>query len=69
MTYIFDFLSLILKTVFDFLRNTFSTDFSFKIFEPFIASPWNLAPESIKNCVTLWSVKNQIKEFVKLLPI
>ena len=35
---IFNFLSLIQKTVFYFLRNLFSTDFSFKIFEPFIAS-------------------------------
>ena len=37
--YIFDFFSFIQKTGFDFLRNQFSTDFSFKIFEPFIASP------------------------------
>ena len=36
--YIFDFLSFIQKTGFHFLRNLFSTDFSFKVFEPFIAS-------------------------------
>ena len=30
---------------------------------------WNLAPVSIKQCKTLWSAKNEIKKFVKTLPI
>ena len=30
---------------------------------------WNLAPEAIKKCATIWSAKKQIKEFVKKLPI
>ena len=30
---------------------------------------WNLAPESIKNCATLHSLKKKSKEFVKTLPI
>ena len=36
----FDFLRLIHKKVFYNLRNQFSTVFSFKIFEPFIAPPY-----------------------------
>ena len=26
---------------------------------------WNLAPDSIKKCATIWSAKKHIKEFVK----
>ena len=39
--YIFNFLSLIENTIFYFLRNLFSTVFSFKIFESFIASQFH----------------------------
>ena len=30
---------------------------------------WNLAPDSIKLCLTVYQVKRAIKEFVKSLPI
>ena len=30
---------------------------------------WNLAPMSIKNCRTYVSAKNEIKKFVKIIPI
>ena len=30
---------------------------------------WNLIPEDIKNCETIWSAKKSIKNFVKTLPI
>ena len=33
------------------------------------AKLWNIAPESIKNCVTVSSVKKQIKLFTATLPI
>ena len=41
-------------------KNTFYND---------AVTAWNLVAKSIKNCATLWSVKKQIKEFVKSLPI
>ena len=41
-------------------KNTFYND---------AVAAWNLVPESIKKCVTIWSAKKQIKEFVKNLPI
>ena len=30
---------------------------------------WNLAPSSIKNCTTIYSVKKAIKAFVSTLPV
>ena len=30
---------------------------------------WNLAPQSLKDCKSLYTVKTEIKKFVKLLPI
>ena len=30
---------------------------------------WNLIPDTIKNCETIWSAKKSIKQFVKTLPI
>ena len=33
------------------------------------AKLWNIAPDCIKNCVTISSVKKQIKQFTATLPI
>ena len=60
--YIFDFFSFIQKTGFDFLRNQFSTDFSFKIFEPFIASP----PQ---NRLSNQPAKNPARDFCLMLKL
>ena len=30
---------------------------------------WNRAPNTIKNCVTIWAAKKAIKLFVKTLPL
>ena len=30
---------------------------------------WNMAPEAIKMCGTIWSAKNEIKKLVKTLPL
>ena len=30
---------------------------------------WNQAPQSVKNCTTIWSAKKEIKKFAATLPI
>ena len=30
---------------------------------------WNLIPDTMKNCETIWSAKKSIKQFVRTLPL
>ena len=41
-------------------QNTFLND---------ATNAWNLVPETIKSCKTMWSAKKAIKQFVKTLPL